>query len=78
MDDGPFWWAVVGSGDAATLHVDSVNEHHARAVADWTMFDGKGAEFVIGASHVRFGEDSRPAHMTGFFEPSAKALRPGI
>ena len=61
----------------ATFRVDSFLEHHAQAVATWTMFDGEGAEFVRGASHVRFGEDGRLTHMTGFFEPLAKAFQPG-
>ena len=61
----------------ATFRVDSFLEHHAQAVATWTMFDGEGAEFVRGASHVRFGEDGRLTHMTGFFEPPAKAFQPG-
>ena len=61
----------------ATFRVDSFLEHHDQAVANWTMFDGVGAEFVKGASHVRFGQDGRLTHMTGFFEPPAKAFQAG-
>ena len=59
----------------ATFRVDSFLEHHGQAVANWTMFDGRGEEFVTGASHVRFGEDGRLTHMTGFFEPPEKAFQ---
>ena len=61
----------------ARFRVDSFLEHHRQAVANWTMFDGTGAEFVRGASHVRFGGDGRLTHMTGFFETPAKAFQPG-
>ena len=59
----------------ATFRIDRFLEHHAQAVANWTMFDGKGAEFVQGASHVRFGEDGRLTHMTGFFEAPDRAFQ---
>ena len=61
----------------ATFRIDSFLEHHGQAVATWTMFDGAGAEFVRGASHVRFGGDGRLTHMTGFFEQPARAFQPG-
>lgn len=62
----------------AIFQVDSFFEHHAQAIANWTMFDGKRVEFVKGASHIRFGEDGRLTHMTGFFEPPAKAFEAGV
>ena len=61
----------------ATFHVDTFLEHHDQAVANRTMFDGEGTEFVKGASHVRFGEDGRLTHMTGFFEPFGKQFQAG-
>ena len=61
----------------ATFRVDTFLEHHDVAVANWTMFDGKDAEFVKGASYARFGEDGRLTHMTGFFEPPATPFQPG-
>jgi len=52
----------------ASFRVDRFLEHHAQALANWTMFDGKGNEFVTGASYVRFGADGRLTHMSGFFD----------
>jgi len=51
----------------ALFRNDSCLEHHAQALFNWTMFDGQGDEFVKGTSYVRFGEDGRLSHMTGFF-----------
>ncbi len=52
----------------ASFRIDRSLDHHAQALFNWTMFDGKGNEFVTGASYVRFGEDGRLTHMTGFFD----------
>ncbi len=59
----------------ARFRNDKFLEHHGQGLVHWTMFDGAGAEFVRGSSYVRFGDDGRLTHMTGFFEAPDRAFQ---
>jgi len=58
----------------ASFQNDTFTDHHAQALIHWTMRDGNGNAFVQGTSYVRFGEDGRLTHMTGFFDPNPQNL----
>ena len=44
--------------------------HHAQSLAEWMLYDEKGAELQPGSSWARYGEDGRITNVSGFFEPA--------
>lgn len=43
-------------------------DHHNQGLAQWTMYDKTGTEFLSGNSFARFGEDGRLTHLIGFWQ----------
>jgi len=42
--------------------------HHGQLLAEWTMYNKNGSEFLTGQSYARFSEQGRLTHLAGFFK----------
>lgn len=42
-------------------------DHHAQAMANWTLSDADGSVITDGGSYARFGEDGKLTTIVGFF-----------
>ena len=50
-----------------SFRTDEFTEHHNQGLITWTRMDGRNIAIDHGASYVRFGDDHRLTHMSGFF-----------
>jgi len=50
-----------------SFHTDEFTEHHNQGLIRWRRMDGRRIAIGHGASYVRFGDDQRLTHMSGFF-----------
>jgi len=42
--------------------------HHGQLLAEWTMFNGDGTEFLTGNSYARFDETGMLTELAGFWK----------
>lgn len=42
--------------------------HHAQLLAEWTMYNKDGSEFLKGTSYARFNADGLLTHLAGFWQ----------
>lgn len=50
-----------------SFRTDEFAEHHNQGLIKWTRMDDRKNAIHQGASYVRFGDDQRLTHMSGFF-----------
>ena len=51
----------------SSFRTDEFAERHSQGLIAWTRMDGRKNAIDHGASDVRFGDDQRLTHMSGFF-----------
>ena len=48
-----------------------LRQQHGQALMEWTQLSQDGSELVTGHSYARLNEESRIAHLAGFWSPGA-------
>ena len=52
----------------ASFRTHTFVEHHGQALANWTVYDKTGAEFLSGSSYARFAGDGILTQLVGFWQ----------